>query len=122
MVQMSMVNPSHGKYEHGKSKSCEAYHVKCEFWYKRASPHHHPHFIVHSSVAYCTKPSYSVLYRQFWHKHAELQRGVSALTFRVVLYRQPPIILSPAACCCCWRHACSAAVSHVCSWSWTCTD
>ena len=33
---MSMVNPSHGKYEHGKS--CEAYHVKCEFWYKRASP------------------------------------------------------------------------------------
>ena len=38
MVQMSMVNPSHGKYEHGKSKSCEAYHVKCAFWHKRASP------------------------------------------------------------------------------------
>ena len=36
MVQMSMVNPSHCKYEHGKSVSCEEYHVKCEFWYKRA--------------------------------------------------------------------------------------
>ena len=29
MVQMSMVNPSHGKYDHGKSESCEAYHVSC---------------------------------------------------------------------------------------------
>ena len=37
MVQMSMLNPSHGKYEHGKSESCEAYHVKSECWYIQAS-------------------------------------------------------------------------------------
>ena len=38
MVQMRKVNPSHGKYEDGKSGSCEAYPVKCQFWYKQASP------------------------------------------------------------------------------------
>ena len=37
LVNMTMVNLSRGKCEHGKSESCEVYHVKCDKWKDEAA-------------------------------------------------------------------------------------
>ena len=42
---MSHLNPSHGKYEHGKSKSCEAWNVS--FGTNELAPNPQPTVYIH---------------------------------------------------------------------------